>query len=160
MCERLKLIDRKGIPASIIKSVGSPFERISIDVTDIEIVKRRRPLNEKKVRALATSINEIGLQSPITVARHKKKIVLVSGWHRLEAVQRLSWDAIPRVVLTHFAKEDERLWQVAENYYRAELTALERAEYTEELRILLEDKASGRATCPTWGPPTQELGNQ
>lgn len=158
VCERLKLIDRKGIPASIIKSVGSPFERISIDVTDIEIVKRRRPLNEKKVRALATSINEIGLQSPITVARHKKKIVLVSGWHRLEAVQRLSWDAIPCVVLTHFAKEDERLWQVAENYYRAELTALERAEYTEELRILLEAKRQVGQLAPPGGRQPKNSG--
>ena len=87
----------------------------------------------------------------------KRKVTLVAGWHRLEAAKRLSWDRIPCVVLTR--ELETRFWQVAENYYRAELTALERAEGTEELRTLIKKIAArGGATCPPGGSRPNDLG--
>ena len=111
------------VPASVVKAVGSLDGIVHIKVGAIKIIGKRRPLNEAKVRALAASINEIGLQTPITVQNRKKDVVLTTGWYRLEAVKRLSWTAIPCIVLGA-DKIDVSLWQLAENYYRAELTVL------------------------------------
>jgi ParB/RepB/Spo0J family partition protein len=137
VCERRKLIAYRVVPNSIVTSVGSLFQRTDLKIDAIEVVaKRRRALNEAKVQAIAASMKLIGLQTPITVQSFKRKVILVAGWHRLEAAKRLSWDSIPCVVLT--GELETRFWQLAENYYRAESTALERAEATEELRLLIK----------------------
>ena len=142
VCRRRKLIAWRGVPASVVKSIGSLFGRATLTIKRIEVVaNRRRPLNEAKVQAIAASMNQIGLQTPITVQTFKRKVTLVAGWHRLEAAKRLSWDSIPCVVLT--GELETHFWQVAENYYRAELTALERAEGTEELRTLIKKMPLG-----------------
>jgi hypothetical protein len=99
VCERRKLI-AKNVPASIVKMLGSldhPMMQISVDA--IKIVGKRRPLNEQKLRVLTASIREIGLQTPISVRKRKKDVVLIAGRHRLEAVKRLSWDRIPCLAL-------------------------------------------------------------
>jgi ParB/RepB/Spo0J family partition protein len=50
---------------------------------------RRGPLDAEKVKTLAESIAENGLQSPILVRPDKARYVLVSGLHRLEACKAL-----------------------------------------------------------------------
>ena len=50
---------------------------------------RRGPIDAEKVNAIAESIAEIGLQSPILVRPDKERYVLVSGLHRLEACKAL-----------------------------------------------------------------------
>ena len=142
MCQRRKLIAWRGVPADIVKSVGSTVNRATLAIKEIKVVaKRRRPLNEAKVQAIAASINQIGLQTPITVRAFRRKAVLVAGWHRLEAVKRLSWDQIPCFCLD--GEVETQFWQVAENYCRAELPALERAEATEDLRRLIKKMPLG-----------------
>ncbi len=49
----------------------------------------RGPIDAEKVNALAESIAENGLQSPILVRPDKARYVLVSGLHRLEACKAL-----------------------------------------------------------------------
>jgi ParB/RepB/Spo0J family partition protein len=49
----------------------------------------RKPIDARKVEEIATSIAEIGLQSPILVRPDKERYVLVSGLHRLEACKAL-----------------------------------------------------------------------
>ena len=158
VCERRKSLAWRGVPADVVKSVGSLFHRATLAIKAIEVVaKRRRPLNEAKVRAIAASMNQIGLQTPITVQSFKRKVTLVAGWHRLEAAKRLSWDHIPCLVLT--GELETRFWQVAENYYRAELTALERAEGTEELRTLIKKMPLGEGRlAPSGGCQPNDLG--
>lgn len=56
---------------------------------------RRNTLDTGKVEALAESILEDGLQTPISVRRDKERYVLVSGFHRLEAMRALGESAIP-----------------------------------------------------------------
>lgn len=73
-------------------------ERIRID--DIYVpVKRRRDLKQATVDALAESILNEGLQSPISVRRDEGRYVLVTGLHRLEACRALGEDAIDAVVV-------------------------------------------------------------
>ena len=158
VCARRKLIAYRGVPASVVKSIGSLFKRTSLAINAIHVVaKHRRPLKEAKVQAIAASMNQIGLQTPITVQAFKRKVTLVARWHRLEAAKRLSWDRIPCVVLT--GELETRFWQIAENYYRAELTALERAEGTEELRTLIKEMPleEGRL-APPGGRQPNDLG--
>ncbi|HVO01889.1 MAG TPA: ParB N-terminal domain-containing protein [Candidatus Cybelea sp.] len=50
---------------------------------------KRGPVDAEKVNALAESIAENGLQSPILVRPDKARYVLVSGLHRLEACKAL-----------------------------------------------------------------------
>jgi ParB-like chromosome segregation protein Spo0J len=49
----------------------------------------RGPIDVDKVNALAESIAENGLQSPLLVRPDKARYVLVSGLHRLEACKAL-----------------------------------------------------------------------
>jgi len=68
---------------------------VTIAIDDIYVpVKRRRDLNPETVEALAESIMEDGLQTPIGVRRDGDRFVLVSGLHRLEACKALGEETI------------------------------------------------------------------
>jgi ParB/RepB/Spo0J family partition protein len=68
---------------------------VVINIDEIYIpAAKRLPVDEEKVKALAESIAENGLQSPILVRPDKprpdgSRYVLVSGLHRLEACKAL-----------------------------------------------------------------------
>jgi sulfiredoxin len=63
---------------------------VVIKIEEIYVpASRRGPLDADKVKALAESIAENGLQSPILVRPDKARYVLVSGLHRLEACKAL-----------------------------------------------------------------------
>ena len=66
-----------------MKDVVIPIEEIYVPAA------RRGPVDADKVNALAESIAENGLQSPILVRPDKARYVLVSGLHRLEACKAL-----------------------------------------------------------------------
>ncbi len=71
------------------------MKTITIAIGDIYVpVKRRRDLNPETVEALAESIMEKGLQTPIGVRRDDDRFVLVSGLHRLEACKALGEETI------------------------------------------------------------------
>jgi hypothetical protein len=159
-CKRRKEIARRKIPANAYKTIGSPHPPHNIYVNAIHVVGKRRPLKMPKVRAIAASMDLIGLQNPITVLRRDKKVILVSGWHRLEAAKHLGWSSIPCIVLLQ-DKVPARIWQIVENLYRAELTALERAELTDELRQLAWQQVGQVGTprrSPAWGQRHQQDG--
>ena len=63
---------------------------VVIKIDEIYIpAARRTPIDADKVQALAESIAETGLQSPVLVRPDKARYVLVSGLHRLEALKAL-----------------------------------------------------------------------
>ncbi len=71
------------------------METITIAIDEIYVpVKRRQDLNPETVEALAESIIENGLQTPIGVRRDGDRFVLVSGLHRLEACKALGEETI------------------------------------------------------------------
>jgi ParB family chromosome partitioning protein len=106
---------------------------------------------------MAASMEQIGLQTPITLRKEKKKLILVAGYLRLAAAKRLGWDAILCVTLCG-NKTDARLWQIMENLYRDELTVLERAEHVEELRLLIRIKSEEGQVAPPGGRQPKEFG--
>src|SRR6516165_9788166 len=91
---------------------------------DIIIGKRMRPLNAERIADLERSIAAIGLQTPITIRYVEGRPTLIAGAHRLQAVKNLGWSAI--AVREFDGDEREaRMWEIAENLHRAELTVLE-----------------------------------
>jgi ParB-like chromosome segregation protein Spo0J len=124
-----------------------PFFRVSrITVEAVKTIGKRRSLDEEKVGAIAASMSQIGLRTPITVREEKKKSILVCGLYRLEAAKRLKWETIPCFIFPGNERESRPL-QISEDIYRAELTAMERAEYINELRALIRNKV-GQAALP------------
>jgi ParB family transcriptional regulator, chromosome partitioning protein len=103
----------------------------AVNRADIIVGARLRALDRESVERLKESISKIGLKTPISVRSSEQGWTLVSGRHRLEACIELGMDEIPVVAETG-SELEARLWEIAENLHRAELTALERAEHIDQ----------------------------
>ncbi|HUT58380.1 MAG TPA: ParB N-terminal domain-containing protein, partial [Phycisphaerae bacterium] len=95
-----------------------------VDLSTITVPARHRETDPLKVRALAESISEIGLQHPIGLAQNLK---LIHGRHRLEACRMLEWSKIPALI---HELDDLRaeLAEIDENVERNGLNALQEAQ--------------------------------
>lgn len=120
-----------------------------IPISVIVIPENRRTLSEDGVVRLMESIGRIGLQTPPTVrvslVAGEELPVIVAGAHRLEACRRLGWSEIP-VMVMEGDEADARLWEIAENLHRADLSPVERAEHIEEWRRLTAERVSNSDT--------------
>lgn len=71
------------------------MEEISVNLEDVYVpVKRRKTLDADTVAALAESILDEGLKTPILVRPDKGRFVLIEGLHRLEACRALGEQTI------------------------------------------------------------------
>ena len=116
-----------------------------VEVINAEFIKigpRQRELREEQVTSLMQSITKIGLKTPITVRQPigEDDVYLVAGRHRLEAYRRLGKEEIEAFVLESDDEDTARLWEIAENLHRADLTALQRDEHVAEWIRLTEKK--------------------
>ena len=107
---------------------------ISLDVGRVYPSPTAREVRHPHVAALAESMKQIGLRTPITV-RSVMKIIngrdqpaweIVAGHHRYEAAIRLGWREIDAIEFDG-AELDAELWEIDENLMRSELTEMERA---------------------------------
>lgn len=112
----------------------------NLRIAGIQVLGNHRPLVQKKVRALAASMNAIDLKTPITIRNSKKGRILVAGRHRLEAARSLGWSHIQCIVMDG-NKIERQQWAIAENLHRAGLTKLQRAELIDRWDRLLEQRA-------------------
>lgn len=114
--------------------------RIPIDaaIAAIAVVDRLREPDPRAVAALQADIAERGLRQPIEITPETAEDTswrLVSGAHRLAACAALGWTLIPAFEVS--GTEDElRRDELLENLARSELSALERAIFAGELRML------------------------
>jgi ParB family chromosome partitioning protein len=136
------------------------LERVLVE--DVQVIsKHHREVNVRKVASLAASMAQIGLRTPITVRRIKKdldtKILLVAGLYRLEAAKKLGWEHMNAFVMEG-TKADARMWQLMENLYRADLTALQRAEHVAELVQAVLQDAEGAQFAPPGGQQPHDRG--
>lgn len=134
------------------------IERETLFISNITVpAHRARGLNPEAVARLAESIKRIGLQTPISVRYDEETgdVALVAGLHRLEAMRALGHDTIP-AVYTEGTADDARMWEIAENLHRADLSAVERAEHIEEWRKLSAKVASDLP--PSGGAQPKEAG--
>ena len=112
---------------------------LSVMVDDIIVGEGHRELDPSAVKKLAQSIKQIGLQHPVTVKRKLDKYLLIAGRHRLEACKKIGREHILANIVT-MTNDEARLWEIAENLDRAELTALERSEQIAEYAELAKEK--------------------
>jgi ParB-like chromosome segregation protein Spo0J len=109
---------------------------LALDEIDVGV---RRPVDHDAVSRLAKSIKDIGLQYPISVLANAGRFRLVAGRHRLEAFRALNEETIPANVVK-MDDRDARMWEIAENLHRAELTVAQRAEQIAEYARLAKEK--------------------
>lgn len=135
----------------------------------IQVGQRKRSLVSAKVEEMARSISDIGLRTPLTVRVLDEAAdadgvitngvpVLVAGHHRLAAVRQLGWETVPCIVLDG-DERDARLWEIAENLHRADLSAVERAEHVDEWRKLTLEKVA-QVAPPSGGDQPAERGHR
>lgn len=106
---------------------------------NIEVTNRLRALVPERVDALAASMAEIGLKTPITVRAKDDIPYLVAGRHRLAAAIKLGWKEIGCFVVVD-DDIDAQLWEIDENLARAELTPAEIASHMARRKELVEQK--------------------
>ena len=142
------------------------MERIPVD--SVRVRDRLRALAPEKVDGLVASLGEVGLRTPIHVrvldrleegGRVFEGVpILVAGRHRLEAARRLGWEEIDAYVLDG-DERDARLWEIAENLHRAELTVQERADHIAEWVRLTGEKVR-QVDAPMGGKQPREAGQR
>ncbi|MBV8096131.1 MAG: ParB N-terminal domain-containing protein [Acetobacteraceae bacterium] len=111
---------------------------------DITVAENRRPLQEEIVLSLMDSIREIGLQHPVAVlSAADGKHHLVAGAHRVDACRRLG----EMVEAAVFDDELEaRIWEIDENFARAELSPEQRRQHIAERVRLTQEKVLAEPT--------------
>jgi ParB family chromosome partitioning protein len=115
----------------------------SISISDIHIGERLREIEEDHAQAIAASIKEVGLQSPITVrptpAAKGGKFTLVAGAHRLRACEIAGLSEVDALVVKADGREAQLL-EITENLFRNELSVIDRAVFVQKYRELWEDE--------------------
>ena len=118
---------------------------MQINISDIEVRTRVRPLKDTQVAALVDSIAEVGLLNPITITpkvrfRHgqpEDAYELVAGAHRLEAVKRLGFKVIETTIV-ELGEHERGLAECDENLCGANLGHAERSMFTARRKVLYE----------------------
>jgi hypothetical protein len=95
-----------------------------------------RPVIKERVAVLVESLRALGLRSPITVRACQRirngqsadAYEIVAGRHRYEAAVSLKWEGIDAIVMDG-EPDDVELWEIDENFARAELTHAQRADH-------------------------------
>lgn len=118
-----------------------------ITIADIDIPDGRREVNTAAVKRMADSIDKIGLRHPITVREKGDRYVLVAGRHRIEAYKKMEIEHIPATIVK-MTNDDARLWEIAENLHRAELSKLDRDDNIAEWIKITERVSLQSATKP------------
>lgn len=118
-------------------------DELRIDAIDCD-GRHRTDLGD--IRALADSIDTIGLIHPVVVTPECK---LIAGGRRLAAAKSLGWDTIPVTVIHTLADATDALMaERDENTCRKDFTPVEaaamRAAVTEAIRPLAEERTGGR----------------
>jgi ParB-like chromosome segregation protein Spo0J len=117
----------------------------SVPVAKIRVGERSRALCDDALASLVESIKSIGLQTPISVqidrSSHDERYLLVAGRHRLEACRRLGVAHIDTRIVD-LDEVQRKLWEIAENLHRAELTVTERSEHIAEWIRLMDQKVA------------------
>lgn len=161
---------RRFPPAQQIKiaraDVADYREIKSVPVVSVDVPDGRRQIREDAVAFLMESMKAQGLRTPITLRYYPARpdflnnstaidaLVLWAGRHRLEAARRLGWDEIEAIVYQFGDETEARLWEIAENLHRAELTALERDEQVAEWIRLSDGRVSRQVDAkPQGGRP-------
>jgi ParB/RepB/Spo0J family partition protein len=119
---------------------ASHFSIGPVNLKDITVGERRRPLDPAKVEELSRSMAEHGQKQPIGV-REKidGRYELVFGAHRLAAAQLSHrWDILAVIYPSNYPDELAKLDEIIENLHRHDLTTEQRAVHQTVYAALLK----------------------
>jgi ParB family transcriptional regulator, chromosome partitioning protein len=136
---------------------------IKVPVKSVIVPGTRGERDPEAVSQLADSMSAIGLRTPITVRAVKRDVdtdgshaiadhFLVAGAHRLEAARSLGWSEIDAFVLDGDEVE-ARLWEIAENLHRKELTVLQRSRLIADWIEITNERSGQVVQKPNGGRP-------
>jgi ParB/RepB/Spo0J family partition protein len=111
----VSLVDLQQVPVDRIDTPGRPVRRFLGDIA-----------------ALAESMQDFGLQQPISVRREGDRFVLTSGLRRLAAARMLQWQTIPGFV-RNVSADHAYVLDLIENLQRQDLSPEEEADALGEL---------------------------
>lgn len=130
----------------------------SFFLDQIYVPEGRTLRDQAKVAALASSMKDIGLKTPISVQMRDHVMidgedtvgvpVLVAGLTRFRAAESLAWKEIDAFVIEG-DETDAELWECDENLARTDLTATEEAEYLARRKAAWTRKQESGANHPT-----------
>src|ERR1700737_2521779 len=106
------------------------LRQVSVDMIDVPRRPARRFMGD--IAALAESMQDYGLQQPISVRADGPRFIVTSGMRRLAAARILRWDTITAFVRSVNA-DDAHLLDLIENIQREDLSAEEEADAFGEL---------------------------
>lgn len=109
---------------------------MKIKINELVIKKRMRSVKPEKVEAIAGSIKEVGLITPICV---NSDLELVAGLHRVEAAKLLGWKEIECNVVDFNSELRQLLAEIDENLQRSDLSVLERSDWLKERKRIYEE---------------------
>jgi len=109
---------------------GGELRHIAVAQIDEPARPPRRSMGD--LAALAESMQEYGLQQPISVRSTGQRFLLTSGLRRLTAAKMLGWVTIPAFV-RDLTANDAYLLDLIENLQRQDLTPEEEADAFQEL---------------------------
>ena len=150
-------------------------ELIRLKLKDLHRGDRLRPVDMDIAAAIGASFEVRGQISPITVRRTPAKnkgstpFTLIAGGNRCAAAEIIGWDELDALVVQADGVEAQ-LIEIAENLYRNELNALDRAIFVLKYRELWEEQhgkiergkysAEKGTECPFIFAPGRELSKQ
>jgi len=85
-----------------------------LPIAEIAVTGRLRPVSEDQVAALIELIEEYGFTTPVVVRKTRSGFVLIDGAHRIEAMRRLGFEAIP-VVACSCTDDEAALMEAGQN---------------------------------------------
>ena len=109
------------------------FQIIRIERIDSAPFQIRQTIDEDALRALASSMQHVGLLQPILVRPKGERMEVVAGERRFRAAKLLGWASIPCQV-QELSDLEAALRQVIENDQRVDANPLERARAFAHLR--------------------------
>lgn len=119
-------------------------ELIRLNLSDLYRGDRLRPVDMDVAAAIGASFEERGQISPITVRRTPAKnkgatpYTLITGGHRCAAADIIGWTELDALVVQADGAEAQMM-EIAENIFRNELNALDRAIFVLKYRELWEE---------------------
>jgi ParB family chromosome partitioning protein len=105
------------------------FEALVEQIDDDPVSNPREGFDEREIKALALSVQSIGIQVPLILMRGEKRpFRLLDGWRRLRAAKLLGLKSVPAIIQEQPLCEGDRLQhQLIINCQRSDLLPLEKA---------------------------------
>jgi ParB-like chromosome segregation protein Spo0J len=131
------------------------IETKDIKTKDLIVGKRFRQPRDEDVAQLAESLKKLGQPRAITagLSRLNGKHPVIAGATLVKAAEMLGWTTV-RADIVKCTGAQARQWEIAENLYRAHLTALEEAKHMAEwVRLIANSESVSRQNVDKPGRP-------